>query len=264
MKPIHTPVLLEEAIQYLNLGPEATFIDATLDGGGHTLEILKRFPGIKVLGIEWDPVEFKEFMVKINDQSYEQLTTVNDSYVRIAEIAKTHDVSPDAVLFDLGVSSWHYEHSDRGFSFQRDEVLDMRFNPQVQTRTAAEVMNTSDATALEHILALYGQEQFAKEIAHGIVQVRSEQPILTTLQLVKIIEDAVPAWYRRKKIHCATKTFQAFRIAVNDEIGSIRAGVSAAIDILNPGGRLAVISFHGIEDKTVREVFRARATEKSI
>lgn len=254
----HVPVLLEEVIEYLNLSSEKWVIDATLDGGGHSRAITERFPGIRILGIEWDPVEHAEFLKRNPDLSA-RITAVNDSYVNIASIAAMHGIVPDAILFDLGLSSWHYEASGRGFSFQKSEVLDMRFNPHTQTTTAADIVNTHAEEELERILACYGEEQFSKEIARAIVERRATGPIMTTDDLSAVIKSAVPGWYTHRKIHWATKTFQALRVVVNDELENVRLGVSAAIEILKPGGRLAVISFQGMEDKIVRELFKERA-----
>lgn len=248
----HTPVLLQEAIEYLNLSSEKQVIDATLDGGGHTREIITRYPGIKVLGIEFDPDEFAQ----LDPELKKQIITVNDSYINIREIAAANNVHPHGVLFDLGVSSWHYESSKRGFSFQHDEPLDMRFNPQVQTTRAADIVNKTDEQELARILSDLGEEQFAESIAQKIVHDRREKPIVGTMDLLEVIQQAVPGWYTHRKIHWATKTFQALRMVVNDELENIRKGLKGAIEILQPGGRLVVISFHGLEDKTVRQVFK--------
>ncbi len=259
----HMPVLVEEVVAYLALKPGERFVDATLDGGGHTREILARCPGVQVLGIEWDPDEVRE--LKENDPDLAaRIEIVNDSYVHIAEIAKERGFAADAILFDLGVSSWHYAQSGRGFSFKNDEPLDMRFNPETNPLTAALIVNTADSQELERILVDYGEEQFAHEIASAITHHRRAQPIRTTHELVMVVEGAVPAWYKRRKIHCATKTFQALRIAVNAELENVRTGVASAIEALKPGGRLAVISFQGGEDKIVRELFKAQAKAGTI
>ena len=252
---MHVPVLLHETVSALACAPGKKVIDATLDGGGHTRAIVEQYPDVRVLGIELDPVLMAQFRRGHPDLA-SRITLVNDSYVNLAEIVQKNDFTPDAVLFDLGLSSWHYESSGRGFSFQKDEPLDMRYDPERGQLTAAQIVNTYSREQIGHLLSEYGEEQFADAIAERMVAVRGEEPILTTAQLVSVVEEAVPAWYRRKKIHCATKTFQALRIAVNDELGNVRIGVQAAIDVLNPGGRLAVISFHGIEDKIVRELFK--------
>jgi len=232
-------------------------IDATLDGGGHSLAIKKQFPGVEVLGIEFDPVEVREF---IANHPGAPIAVVNDSYINMKAIAAEHKFLPGGIIFDLGVSSWHYQSSNRGFSFQKDEPLDMRFNPEQQKITAADILNTWDEKELERIFKEYGEEQFAELIATQIVRQRREKPILTTQELAKLIEDAVPEWYKHRKINPATKTFQALRIAVNNELETIRSGLEAAIEVLQPLGRLVVISFHGLEDKVVRAVFKEAVT----
>jgi 16S rRNA (cytosine1402-N4)-methyltransferase len=257
---IHTPVLLKEVIEYLDLKPGKKVIDATLDGGGHTREIKKQFPDVQVLGIEWDPVEFEEFKQN-NPELTKEIIVVNESYTKMREIVTEQDFHPDGILFDLGLSSWHYEVSGRGFSFKKDEVLDMRFNPQSNPLTAGEIVNTYDRAELERILAFYGEEQFAPQIAEAIVVARKAKPIVTTNDLVAVIQSAVPVWYTKRKIHCATKTFQALRVVANGEMENVKEGIAAAIDVLNPGGRLLVISFQGMEDKIVREFFKEKAKE---
>ncbi len=250
--------MLGEVLEYLSIKSGAKIIDATLNGGGHTEGILEKYPDTKILGIEWDPDIFQEF------QSHDiasKITAVNDSYVNLKNIAERFDFRPDGIIFDLGVSSIHYEKSGRGFSFMRTEPLDMRFNPRVNDMTAANIVNTTSRDELDKILADYGEEQFSAEIAKGIADSRKIKPIIETTELVEIIKASVPSWYRKRKIHPATKTFQALRIAVNGELDNVAAGVLAAIDILGPSGRLVVISFHGLEDRIVREIFKNKTKE---
>ena len=259
----HVPVLLEEVVEYFNLAPGKCFIDATLDGGGHTRAIKERFPDVQILGIEWDPEEFAEFR-KNNSELAETIITVNDSYANLPAIVESNKFKPDAILFDLGVSSWHYEASKRGFSFQKNEPLDMRFNPQTQPLSASDLVNNWSKDELERILVEYGEEQFASDIAGAIIVSRKVKPILKTEDLVGVVKGAVPAWYTHRRIHPATKTFQALRIAVNGELENVRNGVESALDVLEPGGRVAVISFHGLEDKIVREIFKNRTAQGDI
>ncbi len=252
--------MLNEVIEYLQLKAESRVIDATLNGAGHTIGLLQKFPEMKIVGIEWDPDIFKEAGEKIEKAGFQdKVIVVNDSYVNLKKIAEKYDFKPDGILFDLGLSSWHYESSGRGFSFQKDEMLDMRFNPKETPRTAADIINTSERSELEEILTLYGEEEFAVEIAGNIVKKRSVKPIITTTELVSVVKDSVPGWYQRRKIHPATKTFQALRIAVNGELDNVEEGILAAIDLLKSKGRLVVISFHGLEDKIVREIFKQKA-----
>jgi len=256
---IHKPVLVQEVMQHLNIKPGSRIIDATLDGGGHALAILEKFKDVKILGIEWDPELFKN--LKIED---ERLIKINDSYVNLKNIVKENKFEPDGILFDLGLSSWHYEESGRGFSFKRNEVLDMRFNPEVEFESVADIVNKYSEDDLKETLSSFGEEQFAGNIAKNIIRARREKPIVMTEELVDVISRSVPEWYKHRKIHFATKTFQALRVKVNDELGNVRKGVQTAIDVLKPGGRLVVISFQGLEDKIVKEVFKEKAKEKII
>jgi len=257
---IHTPVLLNEVLEYLKPATGGRYIDATMNGGGHTLAIAERVrPAGMVLGIEWDPTLFQETESQIkNHELSKNVIPVNDSYVNLKEIAEAHSFVPDGILFDLGLSSWHYEASGRGFTFKKDEPLDMRFNPSAGSGQvpAYEIVNTFTVPELEQILRDYGEEQFARSISESIGINRKKKPIMTTAELVAVISVAVPEWYKHRKIHFATKTFQALRVVANDELGNVTKGVRAAIDVLKPSGRLVVISFQGHEDKIVREIFK--------
>ena len=259
---MHKPVMFNEVEEYLNIKPGFKIIDATLNGGGHSFGLLEKFPDIKILGIEWDPDIFQEAGSKIyNSGLTDKMVAVNDSYVNLKNIVEKNDFRPDGIIFDLGVSSLHYEKSGKGFSFMRDELLDMRFNPKVNSTTAANVVNSSSQEELIKVLTDYGEEKFAKEISEGVVLSRKINPITTTVELVECIKRSVPSWYLKRKIHPATKTFQALRIAVNNELENVERGVVAAIDVVNPGGRIIVISFHGLEDKVVREIFKEKTKE---
>ena len=257
---MHKPVMLQEVIEYLDIRPGSKIIDATLNGGGHTRGILEKFPDTEILGIEWDPAIFQEFKSEIRSSKFEsKIIVVNNSYVDLKKITEEYDFQPDGIIFDLGLSSWHYEKSGRGFSFMKNEPLDMRFNPQDSARTAADIINTASEEELEEILNLYGEEKFSKDIAKNIVKTRKIKPIIKTTELVETIMNAVPGWYKKRKIHPATKTFQALRVAVNGELENVEKGVLAAIDVLKNSGRLVVISFQGLEDKIVREIFKRKA-----
>lgn len=257
--PRHIPVLLDEVIEYLDPKPGRTIVDCTLNGGGHASEMASR--GARVLGIEWDPDIASAFYEKHPDLR-DSVTVVNDSYVNIEQICAEHNVKPDGILFDLGLSSLHYEQSGRGFSFARpDEPLDMRFNPETNSVTAGSLLNTASVEELERILVEYGEEQFAGQIAAAVTLARRTAPLRTVGDLVSLIESAVPAWYKHRKINCSTKTFQALRVAVNDELGNVSRGVEAAIRVLPAGGRCLVISFQGSEDKIVREIFKNKTKE---
>ena len=255
---MHKPVLLNEVIEWLNIKPGAKIIDATISSAGHSIGILEKYPDVKILGIEFDPDIFREFK-----NLYEKLGIIaaNDSYVNLKKIIQKHNFQPDGIIFDLGLSSWHYEESKRGFSFRRDEILDMRFNPERVRIKAADMVNNSNPRELERVISEYGEEKFARQITQEIIKARKLKPIIMTFDLVAAIDRAVPQWYKRRKIHFATKTFQALRVAVNDELKNIKEGVQAAIEVLNSGGRLAVISFQGLEDKIVKEIFRKNIKE---
>lgn len=262
---MHRSVMLSEVIEYLDIKPRAKIIDATLNGGGHSIGLLEKFPDLKILGIELDPDIFQEAELKVKSSEYrDKVILVNDSYVNLKKIVEEHDFRPDGILFDLGVSSLHYEKSGRGFSFMKDELLDMRFNPKVNSTTAADIVNTASQEELIRTLTDYGEEKFAEAIAKQIVSARKIKPITTTTELVEVIKQSVASWYQKRKIHPATKTFQALRIAVNDELNNVEKGVLAAVEVLNPGGRLVVISFHGLEDKIVREIFKQKTKSEVI
>lgn len=263
---IHKPVLLKEVLEYLNLKPGSKIIDATMDGGGYAVAILEKIsPAGKLIGIELDSQMIEGAKTRIKDAGFAgNAILINDSYVNLKKIAEENNFEPDGIVFDLGLSSWHLEQSGRGFSFKRDEILDMRFNAETRSKTAAEIINQYTAEDLERILKEYGEEQFAGQIAKAIVRARKSAPIIKTQELVRVIAPVVPEWYKHRKIHFATKTFQALRIEVNDELGNVRRGVTAAIDVLKSGGRLVAVSFHGLEDKIVKEIFKEKAKEGKI
>ncbi len=253
---MHTSVLLHEVLEYLQPVSGGTYIDATMNGGGHTRAILERImPNGKVIGIEWDQeIAARATQEFANSLYANNLTVVNDSYVNMEAIAERLGITPDGILFDLGLSSWHYD-SGRGFSFKGDEPLDMRFNTATGV-PVSEIVNLYSVPEIEQILRDYGEEQFSHSIAEAIGINRKKKPIMTTQELVSIISVSVPEWYKKRKIHFATKTFQALRVVANDELANVTKGVEAAIKILKPGGRLVVISFQGHEDKIVREIFK--------
>lgn len=259
---IHKSVLSKEILEYLDPQPGKMMIDATMNGGGHSMMLAERVaPGGKVLGIDWDPELVERMREKIAGSPYEDnFILVNDSYVNLKNICEKHDFRPDGIVFDLGLSSWHYEGSGRGFSFKRNEFLDMRFDPRSGT-SAAELINNSSEQQLAEIIREYGEEQFADGIAENIVKARRQKAVTQVGELVEIIGFSVPNWYKKKKIHFATKTFQALRVAVNHELENVQKGVEAAIEVLKPGGVVAVISFQGMEDKIVRELFKQKAKD---
>lgn len=257
---IHTPVLLEEVIEYLEPLPGKKYIDATANGGGHTSVLAQA--GAEVLAIEWDEQLARALSLKLKAVG-SQVPVIHDSYVNIVAIAKEHGFENcDGVLFDLGFSTWQIEEAGRGFSFEQDEPLDMRYDaadsqqPEATSETAADIVNRWSEQELADIFKEYGEERFDGRIAHAIVQARRRSPITRTLQLVEIVREAVPFAYRRGKIHFATRVFQALRIAVNQELENVQKGIEAAMEVLKPGGRIAVIAFHSLEDRIVKQYFR--------
>lgn len=254
----HTPVLCNEVLHYLEPIEGGWIVDCTLNGGGHTRAILATKPKVRVLGIEWDPTIARDFLQNNTDIA-SRVSVVNDSYAHLPQICAQAGVVAQALLFDLGLSSIHYASSGRGFSFMKeDEPLDMRFNPSTVAQTAGDILNEYTQDELAHVIGEYGEEQFAQQIAAAVVLARRTAPFRTVADLVRAIEGAVPGWYRHRKLHCATKTFQALRVAVNDELGNVQKGLEAAIDVVAPGGRILVISFQGAEDKIARELFKAQ------
>ena len=252
---MHIPVLKNEVIEHLDPQPNENFIDCTIGAGGHSLDILEKIkPNGKVLGIEIDP----EMYANLQAKKIERLILVNDSYKNIKEIAKQNNFIVNGILFDLGMSSWHIDKSERGFSFMRNEPLDMRYSMGTRL-TAREIVNKYREQEIEKILREFGGERFSKKIARDIVLARKTEQIETTEQLKNIIIRAIPLRFRHSKIHCATRSFQAIRIVVNDELNNLENALDQALDILEPNGRLAIISFHSGEDKIVKNFFKAKA-----
>ena len=251
---MHVAVLQKEVLEYLKPEPNENFIDATVGEAGHTLSILERNnPQGKVLGIELDPQLYQGLL----DRNIDRLVLVNDSFVNIKKIVRKNNFGPvSGILFDLGFSSWHLEESKKGFSFLRDEVLDMRYNDSLTELTAEEILNECPEEEIKRLLKEYGEERFAGRISKAIVTIRERKPIKRTSQLVEIIARAVPGRYRHRRIHFATRTFQALRIAVNDELNNLQKALPQSIQVLEKGGRLIVISFHSLEDRIVKNYFR--------
>jgi 16S rRNA (cytosine1402-N4)-methyltransferase len=267
---MHIPVLLNEVIKYLDPKPNENFIDATFGEGGHSRAILgKTGPTGKILGIEKDEDLLKKFPIS-NFQFPNRLILVNDSYVNLRQIVEEYQFGPvNGILFDLGFSSWHLEESGRGFSFLRDEPLIMRYAHKIQNSelkiknylTAAEIVNNYGEKELADIFWKYGEERFSRRIARRIAEERKIKPIKTTFDLAEIIKKAAPRGYGRGRIHPATRVFQALRIAVNNELENLKIGLTQALEILAPGGRMVVISFHSLEDRIVKNFFREKKQE---
>ena len=261
---MHISVLLHESIDGLDLHPGDIFVDGTLGGGGHSEEVCKRFGGsVVMIGIDLDPDALSRATSRLVSQNC-NITTVEGSFRNLDTILDSINVKMvDKILLDIGLSSNQFEDSGRGFSFQKDEPLVMSFKKDVTENdlTAREIVNTWDRENIEAILKGYGEEQFAWKISKAIVERREVRPIETTSDLVEIIKSATPAFYHHRKIHPATKTFQALRITVNDEIESLKDGVRKGFERLNPNGRLAVISFHSLEDRVVKQFFKQKEDE---
>jgi len=253
---MHIPVLLKEVIEALNIKPNSNYIDCTLNGGGHTREILKgNGPLGKVLGIEID----KEIFEKIEKEKIERLVPVNDSYVNIRKAATENGFDKiSGILFDIGMSSYHVDEAERGFSFNKDEPLIMNYSTGL---TAEEILNEWPEDEIEKILKEYGEEDFSRKIAKKIIERRKLEKIKSTLQLVSIIKEATPGWYHHGKKHFATRTFQALRISVNNELDNFRKALPEALNLLEKEGRLVVISFHSLEDRIIKEFLKEK--EKS-
>lgn len=256
---IHTPVLLNGVIKYLDPKPGQKFIDATINGGGHAFAILDKIGRTgKLLGIEQDKNLFNSIQEKIQRSKFrDNVILVNDNFKNLKKIGEDNGfIDADEILFDFGMSSWHIEESGRGFSFMKDEPLDMRFYEK-EGITAADILNGYKQENIEYIIREYGGERFAKSIAREIVRHRKEKEFKNTFDLVEVIKKATPLWYRTgRRIHSATKTFQALRIEVNQELENIKSGLEGAIKTLKPGGKIATISFHSLEDKIVKNQFR--------
>lgn len=258
---MHTPVLLKEVLELFNPQQGEHYIDATVNGGGHAKEILERIgQSGGLLGIDRDPMIIETLKKGVRDQK--NFILICDSYARM----KIHAVqygftSANGVLFDLGFSSYHVDQSGRGFSFQRDEPLDMRYNPAETKLTAATIVNTWSKQELERIFKEYGEDRFSRKIAAAIVSARKEHQFRTTSELVHIIRKNIPSPLRRGSLHPATRIFQALRIAVNDELGELLQGLEQGIDCLVPNGKMIVISFHSLEDRIVKETFKQKEKE---
>lgn len=258
MEARHESVLMQEVLDALSVRQGDTVVDATVGGGGHFAALLSALgEGGTIIGIDADPaaVERARGAYALDRRPERPVAhLINDNFRNLARVLERLRIGAvDKILFDLGWSGYQIA-APRGFSFQQDEPLLMTYGEGGET--AADIVNASSEEELADILFTYGEERFARGIARSIVARRAHERILTTAQLVRAIEEGVPAWYRRRKIHPATKTFQALRIATNDEIGALREGLAAALAALAPGGRLAVISFHSIEDRIVKNMLR--------
>ncbi len=259
MEIVHTPVLLNECLEFLSPAGEsyegnALMIDSTLGEGGHTYNFLTKYPGLSVVGLDADSViqaRAKERLAQFGERIHFYNGWFNDFYSNYPSEYK----KPDIILFDLGISVFHYEKSNRGFSFRYDEKLDMRLNP-LSEESAADIVNGYSEESLANLIYLYGEEKLSRRIAHAIVEARHGGKIESSKALAEIIWNAVPSSYRYGNIHPATRTFQALRIAVNSELKRLPRALHTAFNVLNPGGKMGVITFHSLEDRIVKNYFR--------
>lgn len=252
----HIPVLLHEAVAALNLRPESIVFDCTLGGGGHGRAILEELgPRGAYVGIDADPAAVAAAEIP----GKARVHLVNDNFANVKAIAASLGLRPDAILADLGWRSEQFEGGGRGFSFQTDEPLLMTFgDPAKQLFTAFDVVNGWEESSLADIIYGFGEERFARRVAEAIVEARRSRPIERSRQLAEIVMAAYPARARRGRLHPATKTFQAIRMAVNDELGKLETLLADGFDLLAPSGRFAVITFHSLEDRLVKQAFNAR------
>ena len=254
---MHVSVLLNECIENLNIQAEGIYLDGTLGMGGHSYEIAKRLTTGRLICIDRDETAIARAGERLAPFA-DRVTLVHGNFCDAAEILNSLNIpGVDGMLFDLGVSSPQLDEAQRGFSYMADAPLDMRMDASESLR-AYEIVNTWDADRLNRILWDYGEERYARRISAAILSARERKPIETTLELVEIIRSAMPAAALREKQHPAKRSFQAIRIAVNDELGAIARMMETAPDKLNPGGRLCVISFHSLEDRIVKSGIAAR------
>lgn len=253
---MHYPVLLSKVIEYLDLKSGDKIIDATFGFGGHSKEISEKINGGKILGIERDPE-----VIEQNKDIPDNVNLIHGHFGSLKSLAKDNGFdNADGILMDIGFSSYHIDESNRGFSFQKDEPLDMRYDPTSNDLTAEYILNNYSEREISEILWEYGEERLSRLIAKKIVETRKGNPIKTTFQLVEIIDEAVP-FRKRGRINPATKTFQALRITVNQELEMLEQGLKDAEEVLKPGGRLVVISFHSLEDRIVKNFFKKETFE---
>lgn len=261
---MHIPVLLHEVIAELDLKPDDVYLDGTINGGGHASAVAERLgEGGTIVGLDLDRTALERAKKRLaGAKARVILKELSFRNLDIA-LAETGIGAADKILFDLGLSSHQFEESGRGFSFQKDEPLLMTFKdmPGTSDLTATAIVNRWDEENIAQIVESYGEERFAKRIAHSIVLARAKHPLRTTKELIAAIEEALPAGYRFRKIHPATKTFQALRITVNDELGALAQGLEKGFQHLAVQGRMAVISFHSLEDRLVKQYFRKLSDE---
>ena len=251
----HIPVLLNEAVDFLNVKNGKIFVDCTLGGGGHTEEIKIQNPKSKIYGIDLDQEALEA--AKLRLAKFKNIEFIHDNFRNIKKFVRE---KLDGILLDLGISSHQIEEARRGFSLQKDGPLDMRMDPS-QNLTAKNILNRFNQDNLQKIFREFGEERFAHRIAKAIVRKRRVEEINTTLELKKIVEEAIPTWKKRESV---TRIFQALRIAVNQELDNLKTALIDAIDLLKPGGRIVVISYHSLEDRIVKHTLRKADQEEKV
>ncbi len=244
----HTPVLIKETINFLNPKDNGIYVDCTLGGGSHVENLKLQTSNIKIIGIDQDQDALDAAKTRL--AKFENITYIKDNFKHL----KKHIQEPvDGILFDLGVSSHQIDTAERGFSIQKDGPLDMRMSKGLKT-TAEEIINTYDKEELQKIFKEFGEERFAHRIAKAICRKRGLEKIRTTFQLKEIVEKAIPTWKKRESV---TRIFQSLRIFINDELDVLKTALKDAIDLLKPGGRIVIISYHSLEDRIAKRTFVA-------
>ena len=271
---MHVPVFLKEVLEIFNPLQGQNFIDCNFGQGGHSFAILeKTAPSGKLLGFDLSKIQVEENKKAKEYIQSKRLTIANENFINLEKVIKEKDFKDiNGVLFDLGFSSWHLDCSGKGFSFLNDEPLDMRYeeakNAKCKMRnnslTAEKIVNKYHKSGIEKILREYGEKRFAKRIAEQIIRSRKKERIKTTFQLKEIIKQATPVWYHGEKIDPATRTFQALRIAVNDELNNLEIAIPQALKIVKKNGIIIIISFHSLEDKIVKNYFRNESKNGNI
>lgn len=247
----HIPVLFNETIDALNVRPDGTYVDCTAGGGGHCAAVAEKLTTGRIIAIDQDPEAIENLNERFKDNS--RVTVIHDNFVNIEAILRKLDINGvDGIMADLGVSSHQLDTDERGFSFHKDAPLDMRMS--MEGMSAAELVNTASQQELQRIIYTYGEEKFAPSIARNIVKARKIKPIETTFELVDIIKNSMPMKAKRDS-HPARKTFQALRIEVNGELEKLDKALDSMFEVLNPSGRIAIITFHSLEDRMVKKKF---------
>ncbi len=259
----HYSVLLHESIENLAIKEDGIYVDCTLGGGGHSSEILKRLKTGHLYSFDQDMFAIENATKRLKEIG-DNFTIIKSNFVHLKEELNARGIEKiDGIIFDLGVSSPQFDTPERGFSYNHDAKLDMRMD-QEASLSAYEIVNEWEYKDLEFIFRIYSDEKFSKQIARAIERYREKQPIETTFELVEIIKSAIPAPARRKGGHPAKRTFQALRIAVNDELKVFEYALKDAMDMLNVNGRVAVITFHSLEDRICKHMFKKRSESKDI